>query len=65
MSKINWNFENTYFNLPGSFKEEKPKTKAKKPLIKAPKPKGYNAEVDGPREVIPNPKYVEAEAKIN
>ena len=21
MSKINWNFENTYFNLPGSFKE--------------------------------------------
>ena len=22
MSKINWNFENTYFNLPGSFKED-------------------------------------------
>lgn len=50
----------------GSVKDEKPEAKKKpKPMIKAPKPKGYNAEVDGPREVIPNPKYVEAEAKIN
>ena len=29
-------------------------------MVKAPKPKGYNAEVDGPRDVIPNPKYEEA-----
>ena len=51
---------------PGSFEEEKPKAKAKpkgpKPLIKAPKPKGYNAEVDGPRELIPNPAYEKEEA---
>ena len=50
----------------GTIKEEKPEAKKKpKPMIKAPKPKGYNAEVDGPREIIPNPKYIEAEAKIN
>lgn len=35
-----------------------------KPSIKAPKPKGYNAKVDGPRKVIPNPKFVAAEANI-
>jgi hypothetical protein len=46
--------------------EEQPEAKKKpKPMIKAPKPKGYNIEVDGPREVIPNPKFIEAEAKIN
>lgn len=28
-------------------------------MIKAPKPKGYNAEVDGPRDVIPNPAFKE------
>lgn len=52
---------------PGSFKDKKPVAKAKKPMIKAPKPKGYNAEVDGPRELIPNPAYVEdkEEAKYN
>ena len=49
---------------PGSFKEEKPKTKAKKPLIKAPKPKGYNAEVDGPRELIPNPEYEDKQEEV-
>ena len=44
---------------PGSFEEEKPvaKPKGPKPMIKAPKPKGYNAEVDGPRDVIPNPAF--------
>tara|TARA_B100001996_G_scaffold185725_1_gene142041 strand:- start:371 stop:766 length:396 start_codon:yes stop_codon:yes gene_type:complete len=42
---------------------EEPKKKVK-PSIKAPKPKGYNAKVDGPRKVIPNPKYVAAEANI-
>ena len=46
--------------------EKQPEAKKKpKPMIKAPKPKGYNIEVDGPREVIPNPKFIEAEAKIN
>ncbi len=49
---------------PGSFKEEKPKTKAKKPLIKDPKPKGYNAEVDGPRELIPNPAYEDKQEEV-
>jgi LPS O-antigen subunit length determinant protein (WzzB/FepE family) len=33
-----------------------PKPKGPKPMIKAPKPKGYNANVDGPRDLIPNPK---------
>ena len=52
----------------GTVKEEKEteaKGKKPKPMIKAPKPKGYNIEVDGPREVIPNPKFIDAEAKIN
>ena len=45
---------------PGSFDEGKKAKKGPKPMVKAPKPKGYNAEVDGPRDVIPNPKYEEA-----
>ena len=50
---------------PGSFKDKKPVAKAKKPMIKAPKPKGYNAEVDGPRDLIPNPAYVEDKEEAN
>ncbi|MBU46518.1 MAG: hypothetical protein CMD28_03725 [Flavobacteriales bacterium] len=50
---------------PGSFEEEKPvaKPKGPKPMIKAPKPKGYNAEVDGPRDVIPNPAFEDFKEK--
>ena len=29
------------------------------PLVKAPKPKGYNPKVDGPRPLITNPKIAE------
>ena len=29
------------------------------PLVRGPKPKGYNPKVDGPRPLIPNPKIAE------
>jgi len=31
------------------------------PLVKAPKPKGWNRKVDGPRPLIPNPKLAKKE----
>lgn len=47
---------------PGSYSasddkaEPEARPKGPKPMIKAPKPKGYNANVDAPRDLIPNPK---------
>ena len=31
------------------------------PLVRGPKPKGYNPKVDGPRPLIPNPKLAQKE----
>ncbi len=48
-----------------SFKEVEEPKKRVKPLVKAPKPKGWNSSVDLPRELIPNPKFEDGNVEVN
>jgi len=43
------------FKAKETVKEIEPEVTAPNVLIRAPRPKGYNAKVDGPRKLIPNP----------